>query len=181
MARGRSASAFFLTAALATLGYANWMAATSAIETAPIAVAANASDPDVARLDDRPATAPALAQLNETLARPLFSATRRPKILEQVSAADPVIAPPPAKTETVQPPAKLRLLGTMRIGTAAQRALIEREGQAESSTRARWVAVGGDVDGWRVTAIGRDSVEVETAGERTTLKLYPAKRTAAAE
>lgn len=159
--------------AVAALGYATWIAATEPIEISAVALPA-VSAPIMPDIQPASAAKPVtLAALSETLDRPLFNVTRRPRpatseqALPSVSVAgDSAIAPSPA----VEVPVTLRLIGLMKTPAHLMRALIK----ADNSITADWVAVGADVSGWRVSSIDADSVVVEALGTRTVLKLYPA-------
>lgn len=174
MSGGRSIIAgMLLTAAVAGLGYGNWQAVNEAIDTTPImppvpATPVTAADPTT--------TGPKTITLNdisETVSRPLFMASRRPapppKNDENTSLTQ--TPPPPAPSANATPPANLRLIGTMKSGDTQRKALI----QVENSQSAKWLDVGADAGGWRVSEIAEDHVVVEAAGARSTLLLHPSK------
>jgi hypothetical protein len=95
---------------------------------------------------------PALSSLNETIARPLFSATRRPP------APETAPKPAPAKTR----PARLvgyRLTGIVR--SSSHRLILLTE---EKSGRVVELREGEQVDGWRLTSIGTDNIRLSRDG-----------------
>jgi hypothetical protein len=161
------------TAALAGLGYTNWLAFTEPIDTAPIApgaaLANSNSDANAPAIEPKQV---AIADLGETLTRPLFYAARRP--LSKNNGSPGVIAAPvqsiePAKSDVVSPAAaNLRLIGILSDDKSSQSVLI----QSESGSPAKWQTVGAEFDGWRVTEIASEHVVVESSGKRAVLKLH---------
>ena len=108
------------------------------------------------RLDDKP-----LPQFLQTIARPLFTPTRRPAAV----AARPAAAPAAAPTPSAQ---GLRLIGLIKTEGGETRVLI----RSADEPLGTWVLVGGEVAGWKVTAIGDSKVTVESGGRRFDLNLY---------
>lgn len=109
--------------------------------------------------------------LAETFERPLFSPTRRkfvpaPAEPKPVEVAAAPVAPPPQ--ETAAPVVLPSLLG-ISIGSGTARALLKIEG----GTAADWYANGETVDGWTVSAIGKDQAVLTRNGQEARLLLYP--------
>lgn len=161
-------------AALAALSFANWQAAVYPIETgaiaAPKGVASAAHEvlENPAKLSENKVS---IADLAQTLARPLFNTTRRPRTPEVaiVKAPDaPAPAPPPP---TAAPPVQLHLIGLMRNGSSKPRALI----RVENSPTAAWIDLGDEIGGWRLSEVNAGHVVVEGSGQRVQLGLYPDK------
>lgn len=97
-------------------------------------------------------TITALATLSETTARPLFTATRRPPT--------PEVAPKPKPVEAR--PARLvgyRLTGIVR--SSSHRLILLTE---EKSGRVVELREGEQVDGWRLTLIGTDNIQLSRDG-----------------
>jgi hypothetical protein len=120
-------------------------------------------------LDQRP-----IASLTETIRRPMFSPTRRPPEPKIVAAPPPVVPPVAAKTPppVMQPPAPagVRVLGIVRDGDTALRALLRGSGEAHGT----WVNEGGQFKSWRVARITPASVVLEAGGVRHELKIFAA-------
>jgi hypothetical protein len=95
----------------------------------------------------------------ETLERPLFWPSRRPAV-----GAKPEVAVPSVPTETS---GDLRLAGVMSGGRGRARALIV----SPQFPAGRWLEVGGEIDGWRLTRIENAVVSLEAAGRRQELRL----------
>ena len=91
----------------------------------------------------------------ETLEKPLFWSTRRPKPTEVVSA--------PANPPGID----LRLVGVMQGDTGKLRALIVSPQQPNG----RWLEEGGEVEGWRLTRIGSNAISLESGGRRHELRM----------
>ena len=106
----------------------------------------------------------AAASYEATRARPLFSPTRRPPPMAAVAAPPIAMAPiaqPPA------PPPAFVLTGVI-LGPGANVALLAHPG----STEATRVALGGRIDGWRVSEIRPRSV-VLTLDDRSVTVTFP--------
>jgi hypothetical protein len=162
-----------LTTALAVAGlaYGNWAAFSEQIDTsAPVTHDAAAvtviQEPE--KSDSKNLT---LSDLAETLARPLFSATRRPvqKSDPAETPVAPVVATALAQAAPTESQVNLRLLGMMRASGGVQRALLQRDGGDSAS----WIAVGAEFGGWRLTSLDGDSASVESGGSKAVLKLHP--------
>ncbi len=100
-----------------------------------------------------------------TRARPLFSPTRRPPPPPVTVPAEPspVSVPPPA------PPPDLTVSGII-IGGGTGAAIVRHPADA-SATR---ITLGGQVDGWTVTAILPRSIVLRRDGRSVTLELRSA-------
>lgn len=156
-----------------------WLAATSPIDTSPLAVAgidAASPPPGPSSMESaRERAVPAASALSETLARPLFRADRRPPQPVQVVAdqhtstelpparetPSSVVAPPPPLPEG------LRLIGVASLPRKPARALL----RTKSVRHGVWMAAGESVDGWRIAEIGSGEVWLEASGHRQLLSL----------
>ena len=170
----------YLALVVAGLCYLNWWQATAPIDVSPVLPEKNATpQPDRVK---NPGTPPqserSLAELSETVQRPLFRSDRRPP-----QPARPETKPAAESAPTATPVSSadtLRFIGLMRSGTSAQRALIRVAGLPT----AEWVEVGGEVGGWTVGKIEPDRVLVKRNGDTAELKLFtlkPASSTPALE
>lgn len=163
------ASRLGVAAAVALVGalaWMNWRLVDTPVDISPIA-------PPAARLDGRQSgtefaadasSRRQLPALRDTVERVLFSPTRRPP----VAAAEQPPADRPARAETTST-ANLRLVGVMRSGGDAWRALIRAEDGAE------WHGVGARVAGWRLAEIEPERVVLEERGRRLELSLHPTR------
>lgn len=97
----------------------------------------------------------AVESFTETVERPLFWSTRKPKPAEAVAAA----AGPPG--------VELRLVGVMQGANGKPRALIVSPQQPHG----RWLEEGGEFEGWRLTRIGANTISVESGGRRHELRM----------
>ncbi len=159
-----------MTAALVAL---TWKSATTTIDTVPIAIDAGRSAPPVpAQLPITQAQLPNSTALTETLARPLFSPSRRlPVAVAEPSDVSAETAPAQV-TETAAEASRLVLIGRIKIGSRDARALIRGEGQESG----KWVSVGGEVGGWRLTRIDDDTARIEKNGSVEHLPMRPTSR-----
>jgi hypothetical protein len=168
----------FITAgfliAIAIPAVATWYQLTRHIDTSPIHSAtpsgtetagATANFSDIAISTD--ATA-------EILERPLFNMGRRPT----PRATSSPHGPDNEKNDTQSEPDALTLIGIMRWGNT-HRALI----RTGSDPLARWVNVGGPVDGWTLKGIERDFIVVERASREVQIPIItsPAPDTASTQ
>ena len=174
--KGRSLLVFLLFAGAGWLAVLDWRLWNAPVDTSPLKPDAmvETSSASTPHTPNTVAGPRALAELTETLARPLFNATRRPKPPAEKPAATPPSQPEAAAGVTeapataVEKPAGLRLVGMMRTVGQARRALI-RSGE---NARAVWVELGDEVGGWRVDRIESDKVVVEKGTSRAELQLY---------
>jgi general secretion pathway protein N len=141
---------------------------TQEIDTAPI------PPPDAAAIETTAAgmltevvAAAPVGAYPESLARPLFRASRRPPEPEKPApqAATPRAAPPPK--QVAQLPEGLELIGIMKDGDRAGRALIRLGGAT-----GQWVEVGHMLQGWRLSRIEPGSILFETDGRQERLTLF---------
>ncbi len=183
--RSQAFALLLLTAALAGLVALYGRVVNREIDVSPLAPspaagsAGGAADIRIATpLDKR-----SIASLGETLKRPLFSATRRPpepKVV--VPPAPPPVVPPVAATPPPPPPPRVvpppappppspvgvRVLGIVKDGEAALRALLRDTGEA----RGTWVSEGTQFKVWRVARITPAAVVLEAGGRRHELKMF---------
>lgn len=140
-----------LVAAGLALVWLCWHLIETPVDTAPI------RPPQLQSSADQTVTPPLdrtrVGALPETVARPLFSPTRRPpaKVVETAQAA------PPAHEPDVQ------LVGVLKA--SSWRALLRID------QNSKWLGVGDDVGRWRIVDIGSDHVVLETKGQKKSLAL----------
>ena len=110
----------------------------------------------------------------ETLARPLFSPTRRPFVPPPPEPPPPEIAalpepepPPPPPQEATPDPAGLKLKGVM-LGASIAQALIA----TQDDPKGRWFEIGNMVTGFTLAAIEDDRVKLTAGSRNVELKLY---------
>lgn len=106
-----------------------------------------------------PPPAPASPDVSQLLARPLFTATRRPA--PAPAAAGPVTAPVPTASTS-----GIMLLGVLHVGRQAL-ALISLAGQP----RPQLAALGANVGDWVVTKITNNSVTLQSGPASAELDL----------
>ena len=161
-----------LAGLVAALGLLNWKLAGMPVDISPLAVEATADDPAKPAAGETPADAPrrSLAELSETVSRPLVHPTRRPVVVRPAAPAEPdaARAPEPPPEPAATPPSRLSLVGVMGTGGKRRRALIRPEGQPYGT----WVDAGGEIDGWRLSAIEDNRVLIEKAGGKEELRLH---------
>jgi hypothetical protein len=158
-----TAAAPWTTAALAmlcaALGTAVTLELTGGLEFAPEVTAAPPAEPSLDRaqepLEFEP---PSRDGLEEIVARPLFSPSRRPVVaVEQEAAPAPVEALP-----------ALVLIGVLL--TDQQRAALM---QPADGGEPSWVREGSDVQGWRIEKIERNRVHLRANDRLDTVELRP--------
>jgi hypothetical protein len=130
----------------------------SSVDIAPVPPAARK---DEARLPGVPEPVTSLdkktaEQFRETVDRPLFSPSRTPVQRKQTVAAEE----PGARS-------KLRLIGVMRLGDEAPRALM-RFGDEPTG---KWITEGAEFRGWRLRKVKARSVIVESGPRSQELTL----------
>lgn len=165
-ARYNSSTTALLLGAVAALLVLNWKISGMELDTSPLPdeVAGPTSAAPVAEHVEIRPLGP-LTAYRETLTRPLFHPSRRPLVAPAPSAEAP--AEPPAEIAAAEP-SRMKLLGLIRTGARAQRALIRLEGQPYGT----WVDVGGEIEGWRLSSIEPNKVLIEKNGGREELLLY---------
>ncbi len=152
------------TAAIVLL-FANLMIARMTIDISPD-ISGPAASGDGSKLRSTMQAAPAIgSEFSETVARPIFSPTRR-----EFVAAQPLETPsPPA--ETVAPPVikkpVLVLQGTRWIDGKTT-ALIK----LQSSPNPDWYSVGQVIDGWQISLIDTNRLVLSHGEERAEYALY---------
>lgn len=127
--------------------------------------------PDIKTLD---ISAGPLASGNafpETLARPLFSPTRKPPgsrppepVAQQPPGPEPM--PQPSPVEVTAPDAVI--LKGIFIDEERQLALI----QTPTAPQGTWLAAGALVEGWTISRIDRQGIALEAQGQSARLSLY---------
>jgi hypothetical protein len=156
-----------LAAAVALAALANWYAFSAEIAVSPSQPAGMTSD-GVPELPAPPQTDAAATPVDfaGTLARPLFRSSRRP--VEVNAAKSEAAETGDGQVVAADLPGGLQLTGIMQEGGKPGRALIR---SAESPT-GNWVEIGHELDGWRLSEIGGESIVFEAGGQRRTLPLF---------
>ena len=164
----------YLAVVVAGLCALNWWQANTPIDVSPIMPElVGEAAPTGAKPVAPDAGLNSLSDFSETVTRPVFRSDRhQPAAKSTVPAAtvnqEPAV--PFANADT------LRLVGMMRSGSSAQRALIRVAGMPNAA----WVEVGGEVGGWTVGKIETDRVLIERNGDKAELRLFAPKPAAAA-
>ncbi len=178
MASGRSTSnsslSLALLAAVAGLGYLNWHIWSSPQEISPLAVGVAAGNSVTAIMPDEKSLLPpqrALGEFQQTKARPLFFANRRP--IDRNSPKVAAAMATPAKIDPLFPLEQLQLIGIVRTGKDKVSALI----RAGSDAQGAWVGIGDQVRGWKLREVNDEIVVLESNGQRGEVKLYTAAAT----
>jgi general secretion pathway protein N len=104
-----------------------------------------------------------LSEYEETVRRPVFTASRRPY-------APPAPAPPPpaAAPEPERLPAELRLLGVL-IDADRRQVLLRTKQQPAG----RWLKEGDSIEGWQLRSILADGAVLANRARSHELRLYP--------
>ena len=155
--------------AVAGLVLMNWHLMSLEIDISPAAPDAAADAVPLFPLEE-PAGVSAEARqaaFPETLARPLFRASRRPFEAPAPKAAAPARTAAPTRVAAL--PDDLALVGIMKEGDQAGRALI----RLGLSPTGQWVEVGHVLDGWRLTRIEPGGILFEADGQQHRLTLFP--------
>ena len=158
-------AALCIGTAVIVLLVANLMIARMTIDISPDMLGSVASaDSSKPRLVTHPA--PAIgSEFSETVARPIFSPTRREFVPVQR------LETPPPTVETIAPPAirkpALVLQGTRRIDGKTT-ALIK----LESSPNPDWYSVGQVIDAWQISLIDTNRLVLSYGEERVEYALY---------
>lgn len=126
-----------------------------------------AGEPFDLRLPSRPSSAPeAVASGGETLARPVFSPTRRPYAApsqeEPIEMAAEAIPPPAA------PSSDRIALGGVYISDTGRRALIISPAAPDGA----WLPVGAAVEGWTITGIEAETATLSAPPDIVVLQLF---------
>ena len=141
-----------------------WRIATPADTVSLPAVTAPANLAPVAA--PAPFAPPDPQQFAEVSSRPLFRPDRRPARVEPPPPPRAVQPPPPSPPPPAPP--QVALLGIM-LGPAASVAVVRLQGTAVAHT----VAVGDDVQGWRVEIIDADHMVLRLGSQRHDVPLRP--------
>lgn len=136
--------------AVALLAGVNWYVLTRTIDVSPIRSTVPSVDtsPDAVRLMDVDVLPSSVSEIVE---RPLFEDGRKP-----LQSAEPVAIDIDEANSRAAEPGVLTLVGTMQWGNA-HRALI----RVASDPLARWISVGGTIEGWTLKGIEKNSIVVE--------------------
>lgn len=164
---GQGAATAVWAALAVVTGALAWLAAGSEIDTRPIAPNGEAAlrGPLVAATAGPAANRP-LSAYRETLDRPLFEPSRRPRPEEPDGPlADDAATPKRSPTAD-----GLRIVGIMtgKGGAAVPRALV----RAPEEPQAIWVEAGAIIGGWKVARIGDRTVTLENGPQRHELNLF---------
>lgn len=100
-------------------------------------------------------------------ARPVFAPQRRP-ITASIETSAPVVAPqPPVESPpVVVPPPQIALLGVM-AHNQQNRALVSQDGRTPE-----WIDKETIIDGWEITAIGPDWLEISHETDTIRVEMY---------
>ncbi len=154
---------------IAALGFLNWKLTGMPVDISPLQGGASTNDAPNSAAGDLPSDSARrpLSELSETVSRPLFHPTRRPVVDRPSEPSEPeAIAAATRELAAVQS-SRLSLVGVMKSGGKG-RALLRPEGQ----TYGTWVEVGGEIDGWRLSAITDSRVLIEKSGGQEELLLH---------
>lgn len=160
---GRSIGTVALVAVVAALLAANWQAMNMEVDTGPLAMprgpAGAPSAPAAVPTGER--SIGAEASYGETIARPIFSPSRRPLVLPPT--ADAARTTPAPQQQSLE----VRLLGVAATPALGKRALVRGQGDRQGT----WMAIGEKVDGWMLREIGPDKAVFENGARRQELLL----------
>jgi hypothetical protein len=176
MAGGRSSTSssglsLALFAGVIALGYLNWSIWSSPPETSALAVPGVVGNASPVILPDEASLVPparAIGEFQQTKARPLFFANRRPVDRNPPKVA--AVVAKPAKIVPLFPLEQLQLIGIVRTGKDKVSALIRAGNDAQGA----WVSVGDQVRGWKLQEVNDEIVVLESNGQRGEVKLYAA-------
>jgi hypothetical protein len=130
-----------------------------------IVCAADSAPPSAAIVN--PLARQSLEQLSATLARPLFAASRRKAAPNPTSVAPPREEPP----DPPRPAPNVTLVGIISDPHGSQAVL--RSGGSAKDTKKR---VGDDVDGWKVTDIGKQNLTLTLEDRTVSIVLFTEKQ-----
>jgi hypothetical protein len=167
---GTAAGRLLTVAAVIGLALLNTHLLTARIDISPIPPGDADTGNPLAAIDAAPGDAGGTEPRSfpQTLARPLFRASRRPPEQEAPQAAASAQA---GLSETATLPDSLELVGIMMQSGRAERALI-RLGEASVG---QWVEVGEVLQGWRLSQIDRAGILFEAEGRARRFSLFPAR------
>ncbi|NJO36216.1 MAG: hypothetical protein HC869_27375 [Rhodospirillales bacterium] len=165
----RSVTLLFVacTAAILVAGYQAWQAPRVAPEERRVLP----WNPQVKFEETSPGTSAAENEFDESFARPLFSATRKPFVPIAVAMEPPQPEPPPempvAEPATGFDPSQFILKGIWADGEK-RRALIATPDNPDGE----WSGIGSELSGWIVKEIGLNAIIVSSGEKRVTLQQY---------
>ncbi|WP_088343232.1 MULTISPECIES: hypothetical protein [Rhodomicrobium] len=152
----------------AGLALLNWHVLTQEIDVSPVVLADSEEAPFPAIDSPAPeAVAARPGQYPQTLARPLFRASRRPP--DATAQAAPAAS---AQRRVARLPDGIALVGIMKESGRTERALI----RSGDSPTGEWVEIGQTLNGWRLSRIEPGSVQFEADGQKQSLSLFPARQ-----
>ena len=137
------------------------------IDTSPLRVDLSQDEAATRKVEGGPRSFLGDLDLLETLARPLFSPTRRDFVAPPATPAEPVVVvspAPPVEPATSLPP--IRLEGTRAVN-GKYSALIA-VGEASSN----WLNEGDKIDGWTILSVNHDGLALMSGAERASIPLY---------
>jgi hypothetical protein len=160
-----------LLCAVAGFALVDWRIFSFEVDTTPIQPAGVgvAESGETSEAQDTTTSSAALdgSRFAETLARPLFEPSRRPRSAEP---AGTVVEGRAAEAEHAAPaPDGLRLVGLGTSKEHGQRALIRAAGNEQG----RWIKPGEEIGGWSLKRIEGQRVVIENGGRTAELLLYP--------
>ncbi len=178
---GSTLAVLLAVAGLATL---NWHAMNAEVDVSPLKVAASRSDDRVPSPSNsvRASKPEAQADLSDTLKRPLFTPTRRPFDPVKNMARAESEGLPPVNTPDISPQAPPTVMNVMLVGYTSspqrgKRALVRTANERVGT----WIAIGDQVDGWRLRELSADRATFESGSQRQVLVLeakpQPGERT----
>jgi hypothetical protein len=132
-----------------------------------------AFDPHLPVVSQAAYSPPPFEQFGQTLARPVFSRSRRPFVPPPPPALPVISVPvlpaaPPAPAPVVrQAEEGIVLLGVM-INGATKRALLRQR----NAPKGRWLEEGEEIGGWRLTLIAHDHAMLQSPNQKLKLPLY---------
>ena len=153
---------------IGALIYLNWQVSDMTVDTTAIADKdpTTALQPGAGQAEPAMAPARSEADFPQTVARPLFTPTRRPVERTKPKPEEAKLPPP-----VVKPPENLQFVGAVRVGNDTMRALI----RSDTGATGEWLAVGDEIEGWRLHEIRADAAVVGAGGAnapRYELRLY---------
>jgi len=169
---GKSALLLFLLVVTGLLGWLNWHLLESPVAVQPVEPKRNGDLLNVLAAPVAP-TGDADFAVSETMARPVFSPTRRPPVKKIAKKKAP--PPKPVVKKAPAPPvdeghkaSEFSLLGILKSGAKPGAVLI----QAPSEPDGIWLFEGADIDGWRVESVEADAATISRSGTSHVLNLY---------
>jgi hypothetical protein len=112
-----------------------------------------------------------ISAYGQILAQPIFFKTREPYV-----APPPRPAQPPAPVVAKPPPPPIVDPGFSVAGIIISQGVRKAYIHTKKDQEGSWVSEGGNLTGWRVQAIGPESVKLEQQDRTIELQLYPPAR-----